>query len=213
MEQLNWNGDTPVTCLLADDHPAVVDAISLLLEASGVKIIGRVRDGHRALAEINSQRPSIALLDIRMPGMSGTEVARRVAHRNPSTNVILYTGYAERELLAEALDAGARGFVLKEAPLADLIRAIDMVVGGAIYVDPALATFLTAHGASEHSLTSRERDVLRLLADGLANEEIGRRLFISAETVRTHIRKAMRKLAAETRTQAVAEAIRRSLIA
>jgi DNA-binding NarL/FixJ family response regulator len=212
MEQTNSNGGRSVTCIVADDHPAVVDAISLLLEANGVEIIGRVRDGWQALAEINSRRPRIALLDIRMPGMSGMEVARQVAHRKPSTCVILYTGYAERELLAEALDAGARGFVLKDAPLADLVRAIDMVAGGAIYVDPAVSSLLSANGADDQRLTARERDVLRLLADGLANGEIGRRLFISAETVRTHIRKAMRKLTAETRTQAVAEAIRRSLI-
>jgi DNA-binding NarL/FixJ family response regulator len=205
------NGGGPVTCLVADDHPAVVDAISQLLKANGVEVIGRVREGRQALAEIDSLRPRIALLDIRMPGMSGTEIARRVAYRCPSTSVILYTGYAERELLAEALDAGARGFILKEAPLADLFRAIEMVADGAIYVDPAMSSQLSGNGA-DTNLTTRERDVLRLLADGLANKEIGRRLFISAETVRTHIRKAMRKLTAETRTQAVAEAIRRSLI-
>jgi DNA-binding NarL/FixJ family response regulator len=177
-------------------------------------VIARARDGREALAAIHSLRPRIALLDVRMPGLSGLEIARRVAHLKPPTGVIVYTGFGERTLLVEALDAGARGFLLKEAPLADLIRAIEMVAGGGIYVDPAVAGVLSASAAKEHSaLTAREREVLRLLADGLVNEEIGKRLFISAETVRTHVRKAIRKLDANTRTQAVAEAIRRSFIA
>jgi DNA-binding NarL/FixJ family response regulator len=211
MTETSSNGGRPVTCLIADDHPAVVDAVSNVLSAAGVEITARVRDGHEALAEIDARPPQVALLDARMPGLSGTEIARRVAQRNQATRIILYTAYAERELLAEALDAGARGFVLKAAPLADLIRAVEMVADGAVYVDPAFGSLLMRSDETDR-LTSREREVLRLLADGYANEEIGRRLFISAETVRTHLRKAMRKLTADTRTQAVAEAIRRSLI-
>ena len=103
--------------------------------------------------------------------------------------------------------------MLKEAPLQDLTRAVDMVAGGAVYVDPVLAGVL-ASAESERlpQLTKREREVLRLLADGLTNEEIGKRLFLSPETVRTHVQKAMRRLEADTRTQAVALALRQSLI-
>jgi DNA-binding NarL/FixJ family response regulator len=129
--------------------------------------------------------------------------------------VILYTAYGERALLTEALDAGARGFVLKEAPLAEVLRAVELVAEGRTYVDPVLAGVLSSGAAADKTLklTQRERDTLRLLADGHSNEEIGKRLFISPETVRTHVRKAMAKLDADTRTQAVATALRQSLIA
>ncbi len=150
-----------------------------------------------------------------MPGLSGIEIARQIARSSPDTAVILYTAFGDRALLTEALDAGARGFVLKEAPLAEVVRAVELVAGGRTYVDPVLAGVLTSSEATEKlsRLTQRERDVLRLLADGKSNEEMGKELFISAETVRTHIRKAMNKLDADTRTQAVATALRQSLIA
>jgi two-component system response regulator DevR len=142
-------------------------------------------------------------------------VAHRVARTTPETAIVLYTGFGDQALLADALDAGIRGFVLKEAPLADLVRAIETVAAGGIYVDPvlggAIAIAQVQKGAPR--LTDRERDVLRLLADGHSNERIGERLFISPETVRTHVRKAMHKLDADTRTQAVAIAIRQQLIA
>lgn len=206
---------TAVSCLIADDHPAVLEAVAGYLEQAGVRVAGRARDGEEALAKIDSLRPAIALLDLRMPKLDGIEVARRAARSHPETAVILYTGYGDRAHLTEALDAGARGFVLKEAPMDDLVRSVETVARGEVYVDPVLAGVLASAGARGElpTLTQRERDVLRLLAEGLSNEEIGRRLFISAETVRTHVRKAMGKLEADTRTQAVAKAIRRSLIA
>lgn len=143
------------------------------------------------------------------------QIARQIARSSPDTAVILYTAFGDRALLTEALDAGARGFVLKEAPLAEVVRAVELVAAGRTYVDPVLAGVLTSSEATEKlsRLTQRERDVLRLLADGKSNEEIGKELFISAKTVRTHIRKAMNKLDADTRTQAVATALRQSLIA
>jgi DNA-binding NarL/FixJ family response regulator len=150
-----------------------------------------------------------------MPQLGGMQVAREASRSAPETAVILYTGMAEREDLTEALDAGARGFLLKEAPLEDLMRAIETVATGGVYVDSVLAGVIATAETRNQSprLTQREREVLRLLADGLRNEEIGKRLFISPETVRTHVRKAMNKLDADTRTQAVAEAIRQHLIA
>ena len=204
----------PITCVVADDHPAVLEAVADYLEAAGVRVAGRARDGEEALAKIESLAPQIALVDLRMPRIGGIEVARRAARAFPDTAVILYTGYGDRAQLTEALDAGARGFILKEAPLDDLVRAIDTVARGDTYVDPVLAGILATAsvGSKLPELTQRERDILRLLADGLSNEEIGRRLYLSAETVRTHVRKAMDKLDADTRTQAVARALRERLI-
>jgi DNA-binding NarL/FixJ family response regulator len=149
-----------------------------------------------------------------MPRLGGVELARQAVTRAPDTALIFYTAYGDRALVTEALDVGVRGFVLKEAPLTDLVRAVEEVAGGSTYVDPVLAGVLATASVAKDlpALTQRERDVLRLLADGLSNEEIGRRLFISPETVRTHVRKAMEKLDADTRTQAVATALRQSLI-
>jgi DNA-binding NarL/FixJ family response regulator len=204
----------PVTAIVADDHPALLTAVSDVLTQVGFDVVGTARDGREALELIKTTRPRIALVDVRMPRLSGVEVARELARIAPDVGVILYTAYGDRALLTEALDAGARGFVLKEAPLADLARAVRTVADGGTYVDPVLAGVLAAPAVTQSlpALTRREREVLRLLADGLSNEEIGKQLFISPETVRTHVRKAMDKLDADTRTQAVATALRQSLI-
>jgi DNA-binding NarL/FixJ family response regulator len=203
-----------ITCVVADDHPAVLDAVAQFLLQGGIEIADRAQDGEEALACIEAQQPSVALVDLRMPKVGGIEVARRAQRLSPGTGILLYTGYGDRALLTEALDAGVRGFVLKDAPLADLSRAIETVAGGGVYVDPVLAGQLAGGEASraQKALTRREREVLGLLADGLRNEEIGRRLQIAAETTRAHIRNAMRKLDADTRTEAVAKALRQSLI-
>jgi DNA-binding NarL/FixJ family response regulator len=205
---------TTITCIVADDHPAMVEAVADVLTEHGLSVVGRARDGEEAIAKIETRKPDVAIVDVRMPRLGGIEVARRVTASSPGTAVILYTAYGDRGLLTDALDAGARGFVLKEAPLSDLARAVTLVAGGGTYVDPVLAGYLATSRMTEKipSLTQRERDVLRLLADGHSNEEIGKRLYISPETVRTHVRKAMQKLDADTRTQAVATALRQSLI-
>ena len=206
---------TPITCVVADDHPAVLEAVAEFLVQGGIEVIARARDGEEALERIEQRKPQVALVDVRMPKLGGIELTRRAQRSTPDTSILLYTGYGDRALLTEALDAGVRGFVLKEAPMDDLLRAVQSVASGGTYVDPVLAGTLAASsiGNKLPELTQRERDVLRLLADGLANEEIGKRLFISAETVRTHVRKAMDKLDADTRTQAVARALRDRLIA
>ena len=202
-----------IRCLIADDHPAMVEAVGEVLAEHGLEIVGRARDGEDALALMQELKPAVAVVDVKMPGLSGIEVARRAQREAPDTAVILYTAYGDRALITEALDAGVRGFVLKEAPLVDLVRAVESVAAGGTYVDPVLAGILTSDLTGNlPSLTQREREVLRLLADGHTNEEIGKRLFISPETVRTHVRKAMTKLDADTRTQAVATALRQSLI-
>jgi DNA-binding NarL/FixJ family response regulator len=209
------SGQTPITCVVADDHPAVLEAVAEFLVQGGIEVIARARDGEEALERIEQRKPLVALVDVRMPKLGGIELTRRAQRSTPETSILLYTGYGDRALLTEALDAGVRGFVLKEAPMDDLLRAVQSVASGGTYVDPVLAGTLAASsiGNKLPELTQRERDVLRLLADGLANEEIGKRLFISAETVRTHVRKAMDKLDADTRTQAVARALRDRLIA
>ena len=199
-----------LSCVVADDHPAVLDSLARLLREHGTTIVGTCSTAEEALETLKRLRPAVALVDVHMEAMGGIELARRAASEAPETAVVLYTGSTRPAVLQEALDAGARGIVLKEAPLADVRRALEIAASGRIYIDPVLAGGREARDAPE--LTPRERDVLRLLADGLRNEEIGARLFISPETVRAHTAKALRKLGARTRVQAVAIALRRSLI-
>ena len=165
------------------------------------------------MALVESQRPGLAVLDLRMPGLAGAAVIRRVSRTTPQCACVVYSGFGDGALLNEVLDAGARGYVLKDAPLDALVRALVTVDGGGMYIDPALADVLIrATPARELGLTPRERDVLRLLADGHSNESIGRELFISPDTARTQLGTAMAKLGVSTRTQAVASALRHELI-
>jgi len=204
-----------IRCLVADDHPAILKAVCDYLTGEGVEIVASARDGREALAKLGSMQPTVAIVDVHMPELSGIEVAREAARSSLRTAIVLYTGFNEQSRLAEAVDVGVRGFVLKDSPLADLLRAIETVADGGTYVDAVLAGTLTSAHATGRlvELTERERDVLRMLADGHTYDEIGKVLFIAPETVRTHVQKAMRRLDANTRTQAVATAIRQSLIA
>jgi DNA-binding NarL/FixJ family response regulator len=203
-----------ITCVVVDDHPALIEAIVSVLGENSVVVVGTSNSSEEGLALIRELKPNIAILDVRMPGMSGIDLAREISRTVPETAVGLYTGYGDRALVIEALDAGARAFILKEAPLGDLVRAVHALAQGETYVDPVLAGVLAGAEAAEKMprLSQRERDVLRLLASGMSNDQVGERLFISPETVRTHLRSAMAKLDADTRTQAVATAIRKSLI-
>jgi DNA-binding NarL/FixJ family response regulator len=201
------------TCVVADDHPAVLESVSRYLDAQGFRVVGRASTGHEALALIEAQRPGLALLDLRMPGLPAAPVIRRAARTTAQCGSLVYSGFGDAAVLTEVLDAGARGYVLKEAPLEALVRALDTVAGGGMYVDPALADVLIhAMPTRELGLTPRERDVLRLLADGHSNESIGRELLISPDTARTQLGTAMTKLGVSTRTQAVAAALRHELI-
>ena len=161
---------------------------------------------------VESQRPELAVVDLRMPLVTGAGVIRQVARTTPQTACVAYSGFGDAASLTEALDAGARGFVLKDAPLDALVRALQTVQGGGTYIDPSLADIVIRGSNGGVALTPRERDVLRLLADGHSNETIGRALFISPDTVRTQLGVAMGKLGAGTRTEAVATALRRELI-
>lgn len=172
-------------------------------------VVASASDGNAALDAITRERPDLALVDMAMPGQTGIDIARKARRVSPSTAVVLFTGYGEPAILAEAFDAGVRGIVLKDAPLDEVLRALRTVHEGGTYVDGRLAGTAATKRAP---LTERELAVLRLLASGHRNEEIARQLFISPETVKAHLTKATRKLGATTRTQAVAEALRQGLI-
>jgi DNA-binding NarL/FixJ family response regulator len=196
-------------CLVADDHPALLAAVAGYLSENGFEVVGPVSDGRRAVALAADTKPELALVDFRMPRLSGTDLVRELKEVSPDTAIAVYTADADETIARAVMEAGAVALVLKEAPLADVVRALESALAGGSYLDPALHR----DGAPSGKLTPRELDVLRLLAEGFQHEEIGRRLGISSETVRTHLRKASDRLGATTRTQAVATALRLGLIA
>jgi DNA-binding NarL/FixJ family response regulator len=200
-------------CLLADDHPALVVALSDFLETNGIEVAAIARDGAEAVELAASEAPDVALVDYRMPRLAGRELVERIRAEAPGTKVVVYTAEMGESIAREALGAGASGIVLKEAPLVDLLRALESALADRTYVDPALAGLALLNPRSGGTLlTARECQVLELLAEGLSHEEIGGRLGISGETVRTHLQKASERLGAGTRTQAVATALRLGFI-
>jgi two-component system NarL family response regulator len=199
-------------CLIADDHPALLVAVADYLEDNGFEVVAAAANGSAALTAARETQPALALLDYRMPGNAGASLVRDVKEASPETRVAVYTAEADERLVAEALEAGADGVVLKDAPLDDLVRALRSVHDGRPYVDPGLAPLGLVRGSGQKELTPREVEVLRLLAEGLSHDEIGKQLQIGPETVRTHARKAADRLGARTRTQAVAKAIRLGLL-
>ena len=199
-------------CVIADDHPAMLHAVADFLESSDVDVVATAVDGPSAVAAVEEHAPDAALVDFRMPRLAAVDLLNALHDRAPETRVIVYTAEADEAVVRGALGAGAAGVLLKGSPLPDVVRAIASVVEGATFLDAALAGFAVGVDASKPVLTEREASVLTLLAEGLTHEEIGARLSISAETVRTHVRKACARLGAATRTQAVATAIRMGLI-
>jgi DNA-binding NarL/FixJ family response regulator len=201
-----------ITCLIADDHPAVLQAVVDTLEQAALSVVGTARDGREALQLAKALKPDVVLVDLGLPELSGLELVSQLSADLPETKQVVYTGQTKSSLVKETLAAGASGFVLKDAPLPDLVRAIEMVAAGKTYIDPAALDLKLLSGEGAPDLSAREIEVLAHLSEGESNDEIGAALSISPETVRTHIRKAMVKLEADTRTQAVAKALRYGLI-
>ena len=204
--------DSEITTLIVDDHEVVREGLRLSLSrAPHIRVIGEAADGEAAVELAERRKPNVVIMDVRMPGMDGLEATKLLTERVPESAVLIFTAYSERSLLSRGLESGAKGYVLKEAPHETLLRAIEKVAGGEGFVDPALMpAFLT--GKDDDTLTTREREILQLLADGMSNADVAAKLFISQETVKSHVRHILAKLEADTRTQAVAIALREAII-
>jgi DNA-binding NarL/FixJ family response regulator len=202
-----------ITCLIVDDHEVVREGLRLSLSrASHVRVIGEASDGASAVALAERRRPDVVIMDVRMPGMDGLQATKLLSEKLPETAVLIFTAYSERSLLGRGLESGAKGYILKEAPHATLLRAIEKVAGGESYVDPALMPAFLTGKDKDDMLTGREREILQLLADGMSNADVAAKLFISQETVKSHVRHILAKLEADTRTHAVAIALREAII-
>ena len=196
----------PIRVVLAEDQSMVLGAFASLLELEpDVQVVATAADGEEAQAAVHAHSPDVLLTDIEMPRRTGLDVAAELSRRGSSTKVLIVTTFARSGYLRRALDAGVAGYVLKDAPVGDLVRALRTVVDGRRVVAPELAV---AAWDAEDPLTERERDVLRLAADGLPNADIAARLHLAEGTVRNYLSAVITRLGVRNRTEA-AEMARR----
>ena len=209
-----------IRVVLGDDHTLVRQGLRRSMEAEGsLEVLGEGATGTEIVSVVRKTKPDIAVLDIRMPEMDGIEACRLITSDGTGTKVVMLTAYDDRHFVVEAVRAGARGYVLKTRDAEHLIQTIRLVADGNMVIDPELVVALaeelsTAKDRDQaaETLTERELEVLQHLSFGYSNREIGKRLFISADTVKTHLEHIYQKLGASDRTAAVAEAMRRRLI-
>lgn len=199
-----------ISVLLVEDHLAIRKGLELLLCGHGHQIVGATSDPERAMDLIELRRPDVALVDIDLGATSGTTLAARMLGLRSGIGVLLYSGRQDPGLLADALACGAQGFALKAGPPGELLDAIATVADGDSWLDPRLPRLLRPHAdpSPRRRLSAREHEVLLLLADGMTSRAVADELFLSPETIRTHVRNAMRKLGAHTRSQAIAMLMR-----
>jgi DNA-binding NarL/FixJ family response regulator len=199
-----------LTVVLVEDHVALRKGVELLLRSEGLSVIGVADDVDYAYELVSRRKPDVVVVDIGLPGRSGLELARRLLAEDPDAGVLLYSGSMDRDVLAEAMSTGVRGLALKNGTPRELIGAIRSIAAGGSYFGPELSALVAPGQAkSGHLLSRREREILGMLANGMNGTAIARDLMISSETVRTHVRNAMRKLAARTRVHAVTLALKR----
>ena len=211
---------SPTTIVLGDDHRIVLRGLRALLEAEpGFAVIGEAEDGLKVMSLVERLRPDVLVVDLMMPGLGGFDVTRRVAKRLSKTHVVILSMYSSEAHVVEALRSGASAYVLKDASVEELVAAIREAVAGRRYLsapfsNDRIESYLRRpSGADPYgTLTSREREVLHLVAEGLTSGEIAKRLFISPRTAESHRANLMRKLGLRSRTDLVRFALQRGIV-
>ena len=207
-----------IRVVIVDDHEVVLAGLQQLVDGfDDVEIVGAASDGARAVDECTRATPDVALIDLEMPEMDGIEATRRIKDASPRTNVVVFTYFSDRERIVKAIDAGATGYLLKDADPRELHSAIRAAAEGGVPLHPTAAAAMLEEraGASAKTrteLSPREREVLILVGSGLANKQIARRLGISEKTVKTHLTKVFGAIGVTDRTQAALWAERNGLL-
>jgi DNA-binding NarL/FixJ family response regulator len=202
----------PIRILLADDHPLLRDGVAgLVSDQADMEVVGEASNGNEAVDQFRKHRPDITLLDLQMPEMNGIEAILAIRSEFPDARIVVLTTYTGDAQILRALKAGARGYLLKSALRRELLDTIRAVHRGQKRIPPEIATQLAEH-AAEDALTSREIEVLRLIASGDANKLIASELSIAEETVKGHVKSILSKLGASDRTHAVTIALKRGII-
>ncbi|MFC6082226.1 response regulator [Sphaerisporangium aureirubrum] len=204
-----------IRVLIVDDHPVVREGLRGMLEAdTGITVAGEAGSGDEAVVRARELEPDVILMDLRMPGGDGVGAIPRVLTDRPGCRVIVLTTFETDQDIVRAVEAGAAGYLLKDTSRADLVSAVFAASRGETVLSPSVATKLVGHMRSPvaDSLSKRETEVLALVARGLTNAEVGRELFISEATVKTHLLRVFGKLGVGDRTAAVTTALRRGLL-
>ncbi len=202
----------PIRLLLADDHPSLRAGLAAILNADPrLLVVAQAGSGAETLQRVAEQKPDVILLDMRMPEGDGLSTLRKLIAKDPATKALILTTYDSEEDIFNALDAGARGYLLKDTTQEELIRAVIQVHAGERHLPPAIAARL-ANRMVRPTLGPREFDALRLISKGRSNKEIAVAMFISEETVKTHVKSLFTKLDVHDRAEAVTVAVQRGLI-
>ena len=207
--------------IICDDQAIVRDGLEMLLKLEpDIEVVGTAEDGASAVEMVASKKPDIVLMDLKMPIMNGVEATRQIQTKYPEVKVLVLTTYDDDEWVFDAIQAGASGYLLKDTPRDEVVKAIRGTVTGKTYVDPSVAGKVLRQASSRQTqpatlitskLTDREIEVLRLIARGLSNLDIADRLFLSEGTVRNHVSAILAKLGVSDRTQAAVIAIQHGL--
>jgi DNA-binding NarL/FixJ family response regulator len=209
-----------IRILIADDHPVVREGLmSMLNRQEDFEVVGEAKNGVEAVNKAKELAPNVVLMDLRMPELDGVEAIRQIKAARPSTQIIILSTYSDDEYIFRGIEAGARAYLLKDAPREELFKAIRTVYRGESLIQPVVAskllarlTELSRRAPSGEELSERELEVLRLMAKGSANKEISAQLSISQSTVKTHISSIFQKLGVNDRTGAVTEALKKGII-
>ena len=201
-----------IRILSVDDHPLLREGIAMLIENQpDMDLVAQAATGREAIEQFRQHRPDVTLMDLRLPDISGIDALIAIRSESPRACAVMLTTFEGDVEIQRALEAGARGYLLKTAPAKELVEVIRQTHAGKKHIPTEVAAQLVEHMGDE-ALTAREVEVLKSLAEGNRNKDIGERLFISEETVKVHIKHIMEKLGANDRTQAVAIAVRRGII-